>query len=113
MGKKKKEMKKSTQNGENSVYFPPFISAPAKYDPLGDDFEEWLTSAELYMKIVGRAQPDDPNAAILLSLFDQPTLSKLRARAKETGKDLQDLSFDEVRRLLRHCLSTTKPIFAE
>ena len=46
-------MKKSTApTGENAVYVPPFITAPTKFDPLGDDFEEWLTSAELYMKIV-------------------------------------------------------------
>jgi hypothetical protein len=106
MSNKKKE--------DTSAYIPPFISAPTKFDPLGDDFEEWWLTADIYLKIVGRALPEDTKAAILLSLFHPPTQRKLQARAKETSKqELQDLSFDEVKALVFKVLKTTKAIISE
>ncbi len=58
---------------------------------------------------MGRTLPDDTQAAILLSLFDPPTLRKLRDRATETRKELADLSFDEVKSLLTKVLKIQNP----
>ncbi len=62
---------------------------------------------------MGRTLPDDTQAAILLSLFDPPTIRKLRARATETRKELADLSFAEVKDLLTKVLKNPKPICSE
>jgi hypothetical protein len=91
----------------------PFITPPEKYDAVNDDFNDWWPATENYLTIISATVQENVQAALLLSLFDNPTLRKLTARALESGNDIHSLSLAEVTSLVKRVLYSPPPIFAD
>ena len=86
------------------------IQPPAKFDPLGDKFNEWWISVELYLRVLGKSVSDDTQAAIILSLFHHPTLQKY---AQNEKLNIFELGFTELKKIIHSVLDTDKPLFYE
>jgi hypothetical protein len=98
---------------KTSTNIIPNIQPPAKFDPLGDKFNEWWNSVELYLRILGNSVSEDTKAAIVLSLFHPTTLQKLVSLAQNEKLNIFEIGFTALKKIIHSSLATDNPIFYE